>query len=510
MLLYQFYHIIWFGKRRASHFQEKKNTVYKTLIVIDNKEYHLDENFADMIDFDTYLTDYPKQNEPKTRIINLCDTRHYLSKGYYCSLLAEARCHKILPSVKTINGLKHLNDDDEAMVPYKSYLMGLNLPEQALQVMVYFGHCDNQHFQPLATRLFNDYQAPLLKLVLTPANGNWQLQVEHISISALNDEQRTQLVDYLTEFTHKVWRVQGRRKRYRWEMAILVNPEEKVPPSNKEAITKFVKAAAKNGIHAEALSIEEMQNIAYYDALFIRETTAIDHHTYRLACKAENNSLVVIDDPVSILRCCNKVFLHDAFSYQKVPSLKTIVVNGCNDDILDQLEEKFGYPLVLKMPEGSFSRGVYKVSNRQELKDKLCDLFNDSALVLAQEFLYTDFDWRIGILNNRAIYACRYKMARNHWQIYNHGSKRYFSGGFETLPTFEAPKSVLDAALKAAKIVGDSLYGVDVKECDNIAYVLEVNDNPSIEHKVEDAYLRDELYMQIMSEFQRRLETRGR
>ncbi|MEJ2418305.1 MAG: RimK-like ATPgrasp N-terminal domain-containing protein [Exilibacterium sp.] len=121
--------------------------MYKTLIVIDNKEYHLDENFADMIDFDTYLTDYPKQNEPKTRIINLCDTRHYLSKGYYCSLLAEARCHKILPSVKTINGLKHLNDDDEAIVPYKSYLMGLNLPEQALQIMVYFGHCDNQHFE---------------------------------------------------------------------------------------------------------------------------------------------------------------------------------------------------------------------------------------------------------------------------------------------------------------------------------------------------------------------------
>ena len=45
---------------------------------------------------------------------------------------------------------------------------------------------------------------------------------------------------------------------------------------------------------------------------------------------------------------------------------------------------------------------------------------------------------------------------------------------------------------------------------DKKAYVLEVNDNPSIDHKVEDAYLGDELYMQIMAEFQRRLETRGR
>ncbi|MDX1696385.1 MAG: RimK family alpha-L-glutamate ligase, partial [Ketobacteraceae bacterium] len=285
---------------------------------------------------------------------------------------------------------------------------------------------------------------------------------------------------------------------------------EKVPPSNKEAIARFLKAAAKNGIHAEVISPEGIQNIAHYDALFIRETTAIDHHTYRLACKAENHGLVVIDDPVSILRCCNKVFLHDAFSYQKVPSLRTKVVNGCSEQAIDDLENLFGYPLVLKMPEGSFSKGVFKVKNRRDLTEKLEELFRHSALVLAQEFLYTDFDWRIGVLNGRAIYACRYEMARNHWQIYNHDAKRFFSGGFETLPTFEVPKSVLDAALKAARIVGEGLYGVDVKEQDNKAYVLEVNDNPNIDHKVEDAYLGDELYMQIMSEFQRRLEARGR
>ena len=101
-------------------------------------------------------------------------------------------------------------------------------------------------------------------------------------------------------------------------------------------------------------------------------------------------------------------------------------------------------------------------------------------------------------------------MARNHWQIYNHGSKRFSAGGFETLPTFEVPKVVLDAALKAAKTIGNSLYGVDVKQVDDKAYVLEVNDNPNIDHKIEDAYLGDELYMQIMAEFQRRLEARGR
>ena len=36
--------------------------------------------------------------------------------------------------------------------------------------------------------------------------------------------------------------------------------------------------------------------------------------------------------------------------------------------------------------------------------------------------------------------------------------------------------------------------------------VIEVNDNPSIDADVEDAYLGDDLYRRIMSEFLRRME----
>ena len=133
-----------------------------------------------------------------------------------------------------------------------------------------------------------------------------------------------------------------------------------------------------------------------------------------------------------------------------------------------------------------------------------------SALVLAQEYLYTEYDWRIGVLNGRPLYACRYFMARNHWQIYAHGEGRVDSGGFETLPTYEVPRAVLDAALRAARMIGDGLYGIDIKQQGARAYVIEVNDNPSLDHGVEDAFLGEELYMQIAGEFARRLERRGR
>ena len=463
--------------------------MFKTLIVVDNNEQTLSQSFENVITFNTYLRDYPKQNEPKTRIINLCDSSQYLSKGYYCSLLAEARKHQVLPSVKTINALR------SGQAPM------LNVGQ--IDGTLYFGNAQNDLQSKAAKSVFKQYPTPILFV-------DEQGLLQQGSLSSLSEQQYSEFVAKLDNFTKTQWRIGSVQRRFRWDMAILVDHNEKVPPSDKDAIARFIKAAAKHGIYAQALSFDEIDNIAQFDALFIRQTTAIDHPTYRLASKAQSLGLVVIDDAESILRCCNKVYLHDAFNYQKVPSLKTVVVADQANETLEQLEEAFTYPLVLKMPEGSFSKGVFKVSNRDELAAKLTELFEFSALVLAQEYMYTEYDWRVGVLNGRAIYACRYLMARNHWQIYNHDAKRFFSGGFETLPTFELPKAVLDAALKACKTVGRGLYGVDVKEHQGKAYVLEVNDNPSIDHKVEDGYLGDELYMIIMDEFKQRLEARGR
>ncbi|MDX1451460.1 MAG: RimK family protein [Oleiphilaceae bacterium] len=482
----------------------------KTLIVVDDTAMLNATALPGVISFSNYLHDYPKLNEPRTRVINLCDTQRYLSKGYYCSLLAEARQHRVLPSVKTINALRTSEQSDDGLRLLESALPEGMTIKQAQEYVLMFGRCQEPLLQGLVTRLFQRYPAPLLKLVIAPQQGQWCVSLRQLSLQELSESEREQFVEALKAHTESKWKQDRHDKRYRWEMAILVDPNEQVPPSNAGAISRFIKAAAKLGIHAQALSVQEMLDINHYDALFIRETTAIDHHTYRLARKAEEQGLVVLDDPNSILRCCNKVFLHDAFNYQKVPSLKTRVLNQNDDATLDQLEQEFGYPLVLKMPEGSFSKGVFKVKDRAELSDRLAELFKVSDLVLAQEYLFTDYDWRIGVLDGRAIYACRYYMARNHWQIYNHGSKRFFSGGFDCLPTFEVPKTVLDAALRAAKVVGDGLYGVDIKMRDNRAFVLEVNDNPSLDHKIEDAYLGQELYMQVMAEFLRRLENRGR
>ena len=60
----------------------------KTLIVVDDNVLDLAHFGANVITFNAYLKDYPLKNEPKTRIINLCDTEYYLLHHLYHESIA--------------------------------------------------------------------------------------------------------------------------------------------------------------------------------------------------------------------------------------------------------------------------------------------------------------------------------------------------------------------------------------------------------------------------------------
>jgi glutathione synthase/RimK-type ligase-like ATP-grasp enzyme len=214
-----------------------------------------------------------------------------------------------------------------------------------------------------------------------------------------------------------------------------------------------------------------------------------------------------MDDPSSILRCTNKIFLNDLMVSRKLAVPRTEILYRDDSKGMKDVVAKLGFPLVLKIPDGSFSRGVVKVESEQALELAASSLFQHSALLLAQEYVYTEFDWRIGVLNREPLYACKYYMSRGHWQIYNHGAKGTAkTGGFETIAVRDAPAEVVKLALKATQLIGDGLYGVDLKQVGDKPVVIEVNDNPSIDAGVEDAHLGDELYLRIMQEFLRRME----
>ncbi|WP_228703967.1 RimK-like ATPgrasp N-terminal domain-containing protein, partial [Marinobacter nauticus] len=363
---------------------------------------------------------------------------------------------------------------------------------------------------PGSRALFERFPCPILEVVFRHRK-QWQIEsMKPAAPADLDEREQDVFAAALDRFSSMIWRKPRTRRRYRFDLAMLVNPEEEMPPSDEAALKRFERAGRKLGINVERITRRDYMRLPEYDGLFIRETTAIDHHTYRFARKAEAEGMVVIDDPVSILRCTNKVFLADLLKNNKVPTPKTLILSKDQKDAVDQVVSELGFPVVIKIPDGAFSRGVAKAKDEKELRAGLKELFKQSALVLAQEYFYTDYDWRIGVLGGRAIYACKYMMVKGHWQIYQHGGAAVESGGFETMPTYEVPRNVIQAALNSTRLIGNGLYGVDIKQAGNRVAVIEVNDNPSIDSGVEDKFLGGELYTLVMQEFLSRMEENRR
>jgi glutathione synthase/RimK-type ligase-like ATP-grasp enzyme len=478
------------------------------LIVVDNPaKWPFAITGVDVVEARSYLTrpDYSEMRGIK--LINLCRSYSYQTSGYYVSLLAEARGHKPLPSVTTIQDMKsqafvRLVSDDLDDLIQRSLSP---IQSEKFTLSIYFGRNMARRYDRLSLRLFNLFQAPLIRVQFA-RNGKWTIRsVAAIATNEVPESHAEFLVDAATEHFAGRGRRSPRRVRARYDVAILYNPRESNPPSDDKALRKFERAGAALGLSCERITRDDYARLAEFDALFIRETTYVNHHTYRFARRAASEGLVVIDDPDSIVRCTNKVFLAELLHRHRLPMPQTMVVHKGN---MDGVASAMGMPCILKQPDSAFSIGVVKVDTEQQLNDELKRLLTDSELVIAQSFLPTTFDWRIGILNRRPLYACKYFMAPRHWQIMKHEGQTTRYGKWETLPVELAPRSAVRAALKAANLIGDGLYGVDVKESNGEFYIIEINDNPNIEARVEDAILRDELYTRIMSVLLNRIEHR--
>lgn len=483
----------------------------QTLIVINSAtdwESHYPSDRV--ISFADYVAGHYTRAAAPIRIINLCRNYGYLSEGYYCSLLAEARGDRVIPSVQTLNDLSkralyrlHIDDFSESLYRF----LEPTDTREGIVLLSYFGRVADQRFDEMARKLFEAFPCPILEISLHHRE-RWEItKLRPRSPRALDNGEQTEFADALDGFSRKVWRKRQKKERARYDLAILCDPDEDMPPSDERALKRFIRAGGELGVDCELITRRDYLRLPEFDGLFIRTTTSIDHYTYRFAKKAENEGLVVIDDSTSIMRCTNKIYLADLFRSSKVPSPRTLVLYKYQPTQLSELEQTLGYPIVIKIPDGSFSRGVEKAANRKEL-ELICNrLFRHSTLLLAQEFLYTDFDWRIGILDNSPLFACRYYMVKRHWQVYRHGL-RTASGAFDTLPITEVPEEILKVSLQATRPIGDGFYGVDVKEKDGKGFVIEVNDNPNVDCGIEDRHLGMDLYRQIIGAFLKRMEAR--
>ncbi len=488
----------------------------KNLIVVDSRrDWPADDFDIPVITAIDYLRRKYQPEDRRTRVINLCRNLEYGGVGYYCSLLGEARGHHVLPEVRTLLEVRRQSLYRPGLADLQPLLEKAteNLQKEvgATYVLrIFFGWTTEEPMREIARELFERLPMPALEVQLR-ANGVWRIQ--RVCGLPIGDMDPVEKAELRAALQHYLARRRRKSKpagckpaeRMRYDLAILHDPREVLPPSSSRTLKHFVRIGKRLGIHVELIQRQDYGRLAEFDALFIRETTRIDHHTYEFARKAEQEGLVVIDDPDSILRCTNKVYLTEILRAHQVPILETVIIRKTD---LRRLEKRLSYPFVLKVPDGSFSRGVRKVTDPETLRKVAAELFADSDLLLAQPYCYTPFDWRIGMLDRQPLFACQYFMSSNHWQIVRHlDNGRALQGGFRTIPLHEAPTLVLQTAVRAANLIGDGLYGVDLKETSEGVFVVEVNDNPNIDRGIEDGVMGDVLYETVLRSLIRRMET---
>jgi len=272
----------------------------------------------------------------------------------------------------------------------------------------------------------------------------------------------------------------------RHTVGVLSTHGEPFGASSAESIGDFARSCNAFDLDVIVLDKTQIDELDHVDALFIRDLTDPASHTYSFARRAADLRIPVVDDPASIIGCSDKIFVHERLTRQGVPVPRALVMTP--EMPIEVAIQRLGLPLVLKIPDGSFCIGIHQVRSPDEGRQLLSEMRRHHPVLLAQEYLPTEFDWRIGALDGSPLFACKYFMARDHWQVLKYRPEGPpEQGEVASVPLAEVPRALLDCAARAAAAMGNGLHGIDIKEHDGGYRVIEVNCNPDMDSGFEVA-----------------------
>ncbi len=255
------------------------------------------------------------------------------------------------------------------------------------------------------------------------------------------------------------------------------------------ALMRLGQVAYLRGHRLDFLFRSDIYKIPKYDSIFIRSLTDPLNSSYVVSRWAQLHGLRVIDDPDSILICCDKVNMYHHLQRDGVPMPETafLTKSDLTKETGTKLLESLGTPVVLKAPNSSFSLYVERVSTPKEFMRVGNRFLRRADRIIAQRFLPSEFDWRVGVLAGEVLYVCQYLIPKKHWKILTQTETgRLIDGGVKSFDIDKVNPRLLEVACRAAKAIGNGLYGVDLKQIGDDFVVIEVNDNPTIEQDEED------------------------
>jgi glutathione synthase/RimK-type ligase-like ATP-grasp enzyme len=271
--------------------------------------------------------------------------------------------------------------------------------------------------------------------------------------------------------------------------------------SNAEQLTALIHCrdvAEAMGHNAEFLFPVDINKIPKMDALFIRARTDPKNITYVAARMAEFHGIPVIDDANSIQVCGDKINMYSHLIRMNVALPRTVFLPKTDLTVekVTELFDTLGTPLILKEPSTSFSQRVEKVSDIAEFFRVARRFIKMSDRIVVQQFVESKYDWRVGVLDGKLLYACKYTIPSVTFKIQASVNGHIVYCGVESMPEAAVPPHVVQLGIEAGNAIGNGLYGVDIKNNNGDACVIEVNDNPSLESGEDACY--PQIYEQII------------
>ncbi|MEZ4289531.1 MAG: RimK-like ATPgrasp N-terminal domain-containing protein [Myxococcota bacterium] len=165
------------------------------------------------------------------RVYNLCRSYAYQTLGYYVSLLAAARGHRSIPTVDTLQDLRlapvvrMVSEQLQELIQRSLATIKAN----RFELSVYFGGNLAERHHALARALYQQFS--VLLRAFEREDGEWRLvAVRPIASKEIPESHRDYVVAQAQSHFGRPVREGGKRRSYRYDLAILVKPDEEDSP----------------------------------------------------------------------------------------------------------------------------------------------------------------------------------------------------------------------------------------------------------------------------------------
>ncbi len=216
------------------------------------------------------------------------------------------------------------------------------------------------------------------------------------------------------------------------------------------------------------------ENLLDFDAVIPRIGASVTFYGTAVLRQFEMMGVFPVSESVAISRSRDKLRSLQLLSRDGVGMPKTGFANS-PDDVQDLIKMVGGAPLVIKLLEGTQGIGVVLAETKKAAESVIEAFMGLKANILIQEFIQEagGADIRCFVIDGKVVAAMQRQAPEGEFRSNLH------RGGSATL--VKLTPSERATAIKAARVMGLNVAGVDILRSERGPLVMEVNSSPGLE-----------------------------